>query len=204
MAAVLREGGEGFGVGALRQGQTTDETALFTLEDDAESKKDSQEICQGKRIKILRYILTQETGMGIQPKKLVAFFGLNPRVSFSGIGGGTGPLTGLGRGDVRVLRVQGAQSVLRYGQGATHKWAVALKMRRGTNVAVAALARKMVVSIWYLLKGFLVPMKEATPQIVVKMNKIAAEIGRDRLSKMGYESAQAFVEKNIGIVMGAA
>ena len=138
------------------------------------------------------------------PKKLVAFFGLNPRVSFSGIGGSTGPLTGLGRGDVRALLVQGAQSVLRYGQGATHKWAVALKMRRGTNVAVAALARKMVVSIWYLLKGFLVPMKEATPQIVVKMNKIAAEIGRDRLGKMGYESAQSFVEKNIGIVMGAA
>ena len=47
------------------------------------------------------------------PKKLVAFFGLNPRVSFSGIGGSTGPLTGLGRGDVRALRVQGAQSVLR-------------------------------------------------------------------------------------------
>ena len=46
-------------------------------------------------------------------------------------------------------------------------------------------------------------MKEATPQIVVKTSKIAAEIGRDRLSKMGYESAQGFVEKNIGIVMGA-
>jgi transposase len=145
-----------------------------------------------------------DVGRFATPKKLVAFFGLNPRVSFSGIGGSTGSLTGLGRGDVRALLIQGAQSVLRYGQGSTHKWAVALKMRRGTNVAVAALARKMVVSIWYLLKGLMVPMKEATPQIAVKMNKIAAVIGRNRLREMGYETASLFVQEKIGIVTGVA
>ena len=138
------------------------------------------------------------------PKKLVAFFGLNPRVSRSGISGGTGPLTGLGRGDVRALLIQGAQSILRYGQGPTHRWAVALKMRKGTNIAVAALARKLVVSIWYLLKGLLVPMNDATPQILVKMNKIAAEIGQSRIREMGYETVPRFVEEKIGIVMGVA
>ena len=138
------------------------------------------------------------------PKKLVAFFGLNPRVSRSGISGGTGPLTGLGRSDVRALLIQGAQSILRYGQGTTHRWAVALKMRKGTNIAVAALARKLTVSIWYLLKGLLVPMNEATPHILVKMHKIASVIGRPRLREMGYLTAHQFVKEKIGIVMGAA
>jgi transposase len=138
------------------------------------------------------------------PKKLVAFFGLNPRVSRSGINGGTGPLSGYGRSDVRVLLIQSAHSILRYGQGATHRWAVALKMRKGTNIAVAALARKLTVSIWYLLKGHLVPMTEPTTHILVKLNKIASVIGRPRLRNMGYPTAQRFVEDKIGIVMGAA
>lgn len=138
------------------------------------------------------------------PKKLVAFFGLNPRVSRSGISGGTGPLTGLGRGDVRALLIQGAQSILRYGQGPSHRWAVALKMRKGTNIVVAALARKMVVSIWYLLKGLVAPMDESTPHILVKMHKIAAEIGQGRLRELGYANAHQFVDDKIGIVMGTA
>ena len=138
------------------------------------------------------------------PKKLVAFFGLNPRVSRSGISGGTGPLSGYGRSDVRSLLIQSAHSILRYGQGTTHRWAVALKMRKGTNIAVAALARKLTVSIWYLLKGHLVPMKEPTTHIQVKLNKIASVIGRHRLRDMGYPTAQRFVEDKIGIVMGAA
>lgn len=138
------------------------------------------------------------------PKKLVAFFGLNPRVSRSGISGGSGPLSGYGRSDVRSLLIQSAHSILRHGQGSTHRWAVALKMRKGANIAIAALARKLVVSIWYLLKGLLVPMNEATPHILVKMHKIASVIGRPRLREMGYSTAHQFVKEKIGIVMGAA
>ncbi len=138
------------------------------------------------------------------PKKLVAFFGLNPRVSRSGISGGTGPLTGYGRGDIRSLLVQSAHSILRHGQGATHRWAVALKMRKGTNIAVAALARKLTVSIWYLLKGHLVPMKEPTTHILVKLHKIASVIGRKRLREMGYPTAARFVADKTNVVMGAA
>ena len=145
-----------------------------------------------------------DIGRFATPKKLVAFFGLNPRVARSGINGGTGSLTGMGRGDVRTLLIQGAQSILRYGKGDTHRWAVALKMRKGGNVAVAALARKLVVSVWYLLKGFMMPMEEATTQITVKINKIAAAIGKKRLRELGYTSAADFVKEKIGIVMGTA
>lgn len=138
------------------------------------------------------------------PKKLVAFFGLNPTVSFSGINGGTGSLAACGRGDVRSLLIQAAQSVLRYGQGPAHHWALVLKMRKGNNIAVAALARKMVVSLWYLLKGFFTPLVDITPQIQTKVRKIASEIGRARLREMGYRSMTAFEKEKIEILLATA
>jgi transposase len=135
------------------------------------------------------------------PRKLVAFFGLNPRVSRSGIGGGNGPLSGQGRADVRALLIQAAQSIMRYGQGDTHRWAVALKMRKGNNIAVAALARKLVVSIWYLLKGMFTPMTEITATLKIKMHKIATEIGKATLKTMGYTSLAKFEEEKLMLLM---
>lgn len=136
------------------------------------------------------------------PKKLVAFFGLNPGVSRSGIGGGTGPLSGNGRADVRCLLIQSAQSIMRHGQGQTHKWAVALKMRKGNNIAVAALARKLVVSVWYLLRGLFTPMTEVTEHIKVKLHKIASVIGKARLNEMGYTKLAEFEKEKIQLLTG--
>ncbi len=138
------------------------------------------------------------------PRKLVAYFGLNPRVSRSGIGGGNGPLSMHGRGDVRALLIQAAQSILRYGQGPTHRWALALKMRKGANIAVAALARKLVVSVWYLLMGFFTPMTEVTAHIKTKVHKIAVEIGRAALKQMGYSSLKAFEEEKLKMLCSTA
>lgn len=138
------------------------------------------------------------------PRKLVAYFGLNPCVSRSGIGGGNGPLSVYGRGDVRALLIQAAQSILRYGQGATHRWALALKMRKGANIAVAALARKLVVSVWYLLMGLFTPMTEVTAHIKTKVHKIAAEIGRVTLKQMGYASLKAFEEEKLNMLCSTA
>lgn len=136
------------------------------------------------------------------PKKLVAFFGLNPSVSRSGIGGGTGPLSGNGRSDVRSILIQASQSIMRYGQGHTHKWAVALKMRKGNNIAVAALARKLVVSVWYLLRGLFTPMTEVTEHIKVKLHKIASVIGKARLNEMGYNKIAEFENEKIQLLIG--
>jgi transposase len=131
------------------------------------------------------------------PKKLVCFFGLNPSVNRSGISGGNGPLSGCGRSDVRALLIQAAQSILRHGQGATHRWALALKMRKGSNIAVAALARKLVVSVWYLLKGFFTPLTEITGHIRIKLHKIVTEIGKARLVELGYRSVAEFEEEKL-------
>lgn len=136
------------------------------------------------------------------PKKLVAFFGLNPRVARSGIGGGTGPLSGNGRSDVRALLIQAAQSILRHGQGPTHRWAVALKMRKGNNIAVTALARKLVVSVWYLLRGLFTPMTELTPQIKIKLHKIASNIGKARIRELGYKTLIQFEDEKSKMLIG--
>lgn len=135
------------------------------------------------------------------PKKLVAFFGLNPSVNRSGISGGNGPLAHYGRSDVRALLIQAAHSILRYSQGNTHRWAVALKMRKGVNIAVAALARKLLVSVWYLLKGFFTPLTDVTAHIRIKTHKIASEIGSVRIRKMGYKSLSEFEEKILKILV---
>lgn len=126
------------------------------------------------------------------PKKLVAYFGLMPRVSTSGIGGGNGSLAHCGRSDVRSLLIQAAQSIMRYGTGSTHKWAVALKMRKGTPLAITGLARKLVVSVWYLLMGCFTPMSELPKTVATKIHKIVTLIGSDRIKALGYESPAAF------------
>lgn len=135
------------------------------------------------------------------PKKLVAYFGLNPCVSRSGISGGNGPLTCCGRSDVRALLIQAAQSIMKYGQGPAHRWAIALKMRKGNNIAIAALARKLVVSVWYLLKGMFTPLIELTQQLRIKMHKIACEIGRTRIQTLGFKSQADFERQKLQILI---
>lgn len=138
------------------------------------------------------------------PRKLVAYIGLNPRVSISGNNGGTGRLGHYGRFDIRALMIQASQSVLRYGTGAAHRWAVALKMRKGAAVAVAALARKLVVSVWYLLRGFFTPLEDISPQLQVKVHKIASEIGARRLRDLGFKSMVAFEKQKLKELLAAA
>lgn len=138
------------------------------------------------------------------PRKLVAFLGLCPSVQTSGIGGGHGPLSGYGRADVRALLIQAAHSILRYGRGQTHRWALALKMRKGANIAVAAVARKLVVSVWYLLKGCFTPMTEPTPQLRTKLRKIASTIGRPQLKQLGFDSLVDFENAKTRIIIGTS
>ena len=128
-------------------------------------------------------------------RKLVAYFGLNPYVSRSGKGGGTGSLAKCGRSDVRTLLIQAAQAALRYGRASVHRWALALKMRKGKPIAVAALARKIVVAVWYLLNGLVAALKEPDETLKRKVHKIALEIGASTLKRMNYRTLTLFEEE---------
>jgi transposase len=135
-------------------------------------------------------------------KSLVSYFGLSPSICESGNNRhlGSTAISHSGRVDVRALLVQGAQSVLRYGKGPIKEWAVRLKMRRGTNVAIVAVARKIAVQIWYLLMGFAPSLTEVPASLRLKIRKIARAIGPTRIREMGYETPKAFEEDKIALL----
>jgi len=115
------------------------------------------------------------------PEKLVAYIGLNPGQRHSGtdkrVKLGVGQR---GRGDLRHLLIQGAQSVLRMGRHTTlGQWGWKLFGRSGIrNIAVAAVARKLVVQVWHLLSGNPPLALEANKSLAVKLRKLAVLLGK--------------------------
>jgi transposase len=123
-----------------------------------------------------------------RPEKLVAYIGLNPGQRDSGTGKriklGIGTR---GRGDLRRLLIQGAQAVLRMGRGTTlGQWGWKLFARKGSrHIAVAAVARKLVVQVWHLLSGNPPVALEASKSLSTKLQKLAVILGKDLRAKLG-------------------
>jgi transposase len=126
------------------------------------------------------------------PAKLVAYIGLNPGQRDSGthkrvkIGVGR-----RGRGDLRRLLIQGAQGVLRKGMGIPiAKWGWRLFARKGNrNIAVAAVARKLVVQVWHLLSGNPPLALEADRSLALKLQKLAVVLGKALRVEIGFPAA---------------
>lgn len=96
------------------------------------------------------------------PEKLTAYLGLVPRVSQSAGRCHHGRITKTGSTIVRSLVVEAAQILARSPSPmATTYWRV--RRKRGHNVAVTALARKLVVVAWHLLQKN-EPYRYAPPQ----------------------------------------
>jgi transposase len=133
------------------------------------------------------------------PKKLVAYLGLNPSVEISGKTiRGRGEVVSYGRGDLRALLVQSAQNALQQKNSPLHAWGWKLCLRKSSkNVAVVAVARKLTVSIWYLLRGLFTPLKEIDATVRVKLGKLATAIGVKTIRQLGFQSKQTFIEEKI-------
>jgi transposase len=84
------------------------------------------------------------------PKHLVGYSGLGARVHDSGLLHRTGHITKAGRRDLRTALVQAAQTAAN-----THPhWQAELarlEPRLGRNKAIVAIARKLLVAVWYVL-----------------------------------------------------
>jgi transposase len=121
-------------------------------------------------------------------EKLVAYLGLNPGQRDSGqekrIKLGVGRR---GRGDLRHLLIQGAHAILRTGRATSlGQWGWKLFARKGSrNVAVAALARKLVVQVWHLLQGNPPTALEKDKSFTVKLTKLATLLGKDLRVELG-------------------
>lgn len=120
-----------------------------------------------------------------KPKSLVNYIGLSPAFDDSGNGSWSGGIGGHGRKDLRCLLVEGAQAILRCSQNPLAKWGKRLLARKGNiNIVVAAMARKLVVSIWYLLMGKWTALQEVDTALSCKVSKIITEVGSPVLKQL--------------------
>lgn len=119
------------------------------------------------------------------PKKLVKYAGLNPAFDDSGNNTWQGGIGGHGRKDLRSILIQGAQALLR-SDHSLGRWGRRLLARKGQrNLAVAAVARKLLVAIWYLLKGQWTQLEEIDAALQLKVGKILSDIGPEGFAAAG-------------------
>lgn len=129
-------------------------------------------------------------------KKLVGYFGLSPRKEQSG-NNDKGYERGIGktgRGDIRNLLIQAAQNAMEQRTSPLHKWGWKLVLRKNRNMAVAAVARKLTVSIWHLLMGHFTTLLELNKHLETKLLKIATILGKDGLKRAGFKCRNEFVQ----------
>ena len=106
------------------------------------------------------------------PKKLVKYIGLNPAFDDSGNQQWQGGIGGHGRKDLRALLIEAAQAILR-SHHALGNWGRKLLARRGALcLAVAAVARKLTVAVWYLLMGRWTAVEEIDQRLSIKIGKL--------------------------------
>lgn len=109
-------------------------------------------------------------------KKLVKYIGLNPAYDHSGEGEWNGGVRGHGRKDLRSLLIEAAQSILRSRQPVA-RWGQRLLARKSCRaLTVCAVARKLVVAVWYLMMGKWTPLEELDTPLQSKMGKIIREL----------------------------
>lgn len=120
------------------------------------------------------------------PKKLVKYAGLNPAFDDSGDNNWSGGIGGHGHKLLRSLLIESAHSILRSPTHPMAKWGRALLARKGElRLVVAALARKLLVSVWYMLMGKSEPIEEISAPLSAKIGKIISKIGESGQRHLG-------------------
>lgn len=120
-----------------------------------------------------------------EPKKLVKYIGLNPAFDDSGETEWSGGIGGHGHKDLRSLLVEAAQAILRSSTSPLAQWGKKLLARKGSiNLAVCAIARKLVVAVWYLMMGRWTALEEIDARLSQKVGKIITQVGAAGLKKM--------------------
>jgi len=125
------------------------------------------------------------------PKKLVKYVGLNPAFDDSGQSRWSGGIGGHGRQDLRSLLMQGAQAILRLGSTPLGKWGRKILATKGHyNIAVAAVARRLTVAVWYLMMGRWTPLQEIDSRLQIKIGKLLGDLTAEHLQSSGKDRKQ--------------
>ncbi len=124
------------------------------------------------------------------PAKLVKYVGLDPYLDESGEGKSEGGVGRHGRKDLRALLIQAAQAIYRT-QDAVAKWGRKLFVRKSShNLAVAAIARKFIVAVWYLMMGRFTALQELDQRLKIKIAKIIGSVNKSALKQLGKNPKQ--------------
>jgi transposase len=120
------------------------------------------------------------------PKKLVKYVGLNPAFDDSGESEWSGGIGGHGHKLLRTLLIEGAQAILRCGKSPLARWGRKLLAAKGSvNLAVAAIARKLTVAVWYLMMGRWTALEELDARLLGKVSKMIGSVGQQGLQSLG-------------------
>lgn len=120
------------------------------------------------------------------PKQLVKYVGLNPAFDDSGETEWSGGIGGHGNKYLRCLLIEAAQAILRCARTPLAQWGKKLLAKKSSvNLAVAAVARKLTVAVWYLLMGRWTPLEEIDERLCLKVGKIIGQVGQKGLDQIG-------------------
>lgn len=119
-------------------------------------------------------------------KKLVKYVGLNPAFDDSGETDWSGGIGGHGNKYLRCLLIEAAQAILRSSTNRMAKWGKKLLARTSQkNLVVAAMARKLTVAVWYLMKGRWNQLEEIDSRLAIKVGKMIGAVGQQGLKRLG-------------------
>jgi len=127
-----------------------------------------------------------------EAKKLVGYAGMGTRVHDSGMTTHTGKITKAGRRDLRVALVEAAHVVA----NSHPHWKAELarlQPRIGYNRAIVAIARKLLVTVWYVLARKVADRFAEEEKVSKKMLHIAYEVGKE--NRAGKTAAQFVRER---------
>ena len=122
-----------------------------------------------------------------EPRYLVGYAGLGTRVHDSGMTMRSGKITKAGRRDLRTVLIEAA-NVAANNHPHWKAELARLEPRLGRNKAIVAIARKLLIAVWYVLQGK--TDKYAEPQALAqKMLRFAYTVGKANRPK-GQTAAQ--------------
>jgi transposase len=128
------------------------------------------------------------------PQHLVGYAGLGTRVHDSGMTSRSGRITKAGRRDLRVVLIEAAQVAA----NSHPHWKaelVRLQPRLGRNKAIVAIARKLLVAVWYILAQHKTDRFAQPEAIAQKFLKFAYQLGKE--NRPHGQSAAQFVRQHL-------
>ncbi len=133
------------------------------------------------------------------PQHLVGYAGFGTRVHDSGMTTRSGRITKAGRRDLRVVLIEAAQVAA----NSHPHWKAELarlQPRLGRNKAIVAIARKLLVAVWYILAQHKTDRFAEPDRVAQKFLKFAYQLGKE--NRPGQSAAQFVRQRLDALALG--